>query len=372
MGITTRHPVFTLRTTLLCWGGVLGVVLAMPVSASALLNQQAWPGSLGNPNQAESAVLDDSVANPATAEPLTSLLGDELWLGFGLSTPRPSYQVQQPIFRAGADGDDTSLALTSLRPNLAWRVNEQWSLGAGLDIQRGEVRHYPSSSSAPDGEGRSAAESWQTGFNIGMSVALSGRTQLGWHYHSAIKHRFKDNATIDRNAEWGMEGTYLQGSTELTLPAVASLEFSHQADPRWTLLGQYRWFESSRMNEQYSGLDEAGNPVSGGGYRNSWALSLGSEYQFDPQWTLRGGLQYRQTPTPGYSSDSTRMALGAGYRSNDRFSVEMAYTHVLIQQQSLSMDQEPSLTGGLESALGLRGGGAGNSHIFGLGLRYAF
>ena len=310
---------------------------------------------------------------------LAQSVGDDFWLGFGLSTPLVSSAEAPHYAFLRSDGMDTSLHVTSLAPRFGWKINERWSVDAGLELQRGEA-HLSYSLSESDIANSSyvteerlsriRAESWESGFNLGMNLSLSEQTRLGWHYRSAVSHSFKGVATIVEPYNTGNSISQYEARADMNLPAVSSLAFSHQADPRWTLQGQYTWFEWSNFDGLHFSSDEAGDISHGMGYRDSWSLSLGSEFRYDPQWTLRGGVQYDQTPAPNVVGDSARLALGAAYRSNDRLSVEMAYTHVLIQQQSLAIDSAQSSTDPLGSSMMLRGNGTG--HVFGLGLRYAF
>jgi len=84
------------------------------------------------------------------------------------STPA-SLRYQAPYF--------SELKTINLNPTLAWRINEQFSLGVGLDVMWSELslkQFYPWSfvagdASAPDGQVRAKGDGFGFGGNIGLT-----------------------------------------------------------------------------------------------------------------------------------------------------------------------------------------------------------
>ena len=354
-----------------------GQTKPQPVATAAMSGMLALCLLSASPVMAAGLDLPDR-AHTDTILPL----GDKLWLGFGLSSPYigEAGNDAQAMAPGSLATPSASQGATSLSSTLGWQLSEQWSLGVGLDILHGEpaMSHAVTVPLAAEGASdaanelpRLSADNWETGYKLGMQFAPSVQTRLDWQYRSAMSRSLSGDEALSYPAGQGVKVDPYQSRTDLTLPAITSLGFTHQADPRWTLLGQYNWVEWSRLDEQNIALSDGSYTRIDQDYRDSWSLSLGSEFRYDPQWTLRGGLQYSQTPAPKLMGDSTRLALGAAYRSNERLSVEMAYTHVLIKQQSLAMDRD-YYQGLSDSDVSMRGRSSGNAHIFGLGLRYAF
>jgi long-subunit fatty acid transport protein len=297
------------------------------------------------------------------------LQADMLWKGFGLSTPLDRSELREPLFTQYDILGHADSAL-NLQPGLSLRLGEHWSLGAGLSLSQREegagLSYSQSDGLRPDYETHDQSRlGWDTGFRLGMNLSLNEQTSLGWQYRTSPTTRTESlfaTVGVDDNAP-----TYREPADPVS-PAIALFGFRHQAAARWTLLGQYSWVTSGVPEGAYASLDE-GNDINAKGDKNHWSLAFGSEYRYDPQWVLRGGLQYSQIPSLEQYNDSTRLELGAAYRGNDRLSVEMAYTHVMLKQQSLALDRDYQ---GTELGEMMSLPGRGNSHVFGLGLRLAF
>ena len=66
---------------------------------------------------------------------ITHQVNDQVWLGLGLTVP---YGLGTDFGRdwEGADRGNKSMILTfDINPNVAWKVNEKFSVGAGLSLQ---------------------------------------------------------------------------------------------------------------------------------------------------------------------------------------------------------------------------------------------
>ncbi len=67
---------------------------------------------------------------------------------------------------------------------------------------------------------------------------------------------------------------------------------AHELTPTLALLGHVAWFGWERFNEpRIKFADGSSDQVRPANYDNSWAVSLGAEYQLTETWTLRSGLQ---------------------------------------------------------------------------------
>lgn len=317
--------------------------------------------------------LSPAMANEGSASTPDYLRADILWKGFGLSTSLDRSEPREQLFTHYEILGNGATAL-NLQPGLSLRLGEHWSLGAGLSLsQREEGRMVSPGLSfseidglRPDYETHDRSRlAWDTGFRLGMNLSLNEQTSLGWQYRTSPTTR-TDSLFTSVDADENVP-TYREPVDPVS-PAIALFGFRHQAAERWTLLGQYSWVTSGVPEGAYASLGE-GDDINAKGDKNHWSLAFGSEYRYDPQWVLRGGLQYSQMPSLEQYNDSTRLEFGAAYRGNDRLSVEMAYTHVMLKQQSLALDRDYQGTE-LGETMSLPGGG--NSHVFGLGLRLAF
>ena len=309
---------------------------ALAACLGLVLSQPVWAGSLGD--WAMAAGLDSK---------LEVSLGEALWSGFSLS--RPLDTAASANLSSLTESHHRDWQYQDFKPSLSWQAGDSLRLAAGVDVLHAESR--------VDGElhasmAPASTDSWQSRYRLGLSYSPSEQTQLDWHYRAAPSTSHGGETALGADEAPLL---FVRDGQDL---ASTSLGFTHTAGERWTLLGQYTRFETAEFASKR--LDEQGDADEL--WRPSWSLTLGSEYRFDPQWSLRGGLQYSQDMRAELNGDTTRFALGAAYRSSNRLSVEMAYTHELIRQQSLSLNSDSVRIDKSDST----------GHRFGLGLRYAF
>ncbi|MCG5524969.1 outer membrane protein transport protein [Ectothiorhodospira haloalkaliphila] len=315
---------------------------------------------------------------------------DRTWFGFGLTAPFGLANHYDDDFFARYDSTETDLKVLNLQPSMAYRLTDRLAIGGGIDIQYADATLKnaipdPLNPGGPtletDGEQRLDADSWDYGFNLGLMWQATDTTRVGLHYRQGIKHTLDGKARV-RNPQGLVpqigEGFEEDGSADLHLPDMVALGLRQELNDRWTLMAQYKWFKWSNFDEIRVRFD----PDSGLGdnsveqnYKDSWALSVGAEYQLDDRWTLRGGLQYDRTPTQdGYRTtrtpdgDRTWYSFGASYEQGPNWGFDVAYTYIDISRESLELTRGQDVG----AAINLTGTTEGHVHILAAAVRYRF
>src|SRR5262249_49317700 len=122
-------------------------------------------------------------------------------------------------------------------------------------------------------------------------------------------------------------------SLKLKMPDTANVSIFHQFDNKWDLMAdlQYTGWSSIQQLQvvRSTGAVLSTTPEN---FRNTWRGSVGANYRYDNNWTLRGGVAYDQSPvndtdrTPRLpDSDRTWLAFGAQYKISPAWSIDLAY-----------------------------------------------
>jgi long-chain fatty acid transport protein len=105
-------------------------------------------------------------------------------------------------------------------------------------------------------------------------------------------------------------------------------------------------------------------------------VAVGAQYKLNEAWTVRSGFQYDETPTVnGFRStrtpDGDRYWLSAGlsYDVSDNFTVDVAYTHVFIDDADIDTRQPGALP---ILSTNTRAVSEGSVDIIAAALRYKF
>ena len=111
-------------------------------------------------------------------------------------------------------------------------------------------------------------------------------------------------------------------------------------------MAEYNWYGWSSFKEirvKRSGLPDQ---VVTQNYDDTFSVAVGAQYKLNEAWTVRSGFQYDETPTVnGFRSsrtpDGDRYWLSAGlsYDVSDNFTVDVAYTHVFIDDADIDTRQ---------------------------------
>ncbi|MGH8307938.1 MAG: OmpP1/FadL family transporter [Gammaproteobacteria bacterium] len=250
-------------------------------------------------------------------------LNDKLAFGIGLGVPfglTTSYNAQS-IFRYQAIY--TSVTVLNLNPTLAYKFNDNWSAGFGVDIQRMDVKltnavdygavcfnqlnpvNCTSMGLVPqghDGFFQGTASDTHTGFNFGV-LWQDDTTRVGFSYRSRIKHNLSGSASFtNAPAIFTSNGLFQnQGiSAQFTTPQIVSLSLYQQLTDQWSLMADWSytgWSSFQNLTIAFSNPNQPPVTVQEG-LSNSNRFAVGANYKFNDQWTFRGGVALDKSPLP--------------------------------------------------------------------------
>ncbi|HDO1375293.1 MULTISPECIES: outer membrane protein transport protein [Aeromonas] len=266
--------------------------------------------------------------------------GIGIFSNYGLSTE------YSKTFPAGAGAGDTELMTFNINPNIAYRINEHFSVGAGINAVYGaaELNRYagllgplnpPSQGGPLPTDTRLAhlkGDTWGFGWNVGTlyevnenhRFALTYRSQVDMSFDGDFQGLTSGNRTVD-------------GNLKLDLPAQAEFAGYHRLSPQFAVHYSVNWTDWSAFQE----LKATSGQCAGGvclqkdeKFKDSTRYSIGGTWYINPAWEARMGFAYDNTPIEAdYRSlsipDSDRIwySAGATYHINTDMSVDfgMAY-----------------------------------------------
>jgi long-chain fatty acid transport protein len=141
-------------------------------------------------------------------------------------------------------------------------------------------------------------------------------------------------------------------------------------------MAEYNWYGWSNFEEIRVKRPGTPDQVVGQNYEDTFSVAVGAQYKVNEAWTVRGGFQYDETPTVnGFRStrtpDGDRYWLSAGlsYDVSDNFTVDVAYTHVFIDDADINTRQPITFPG---LSTNTRAVSEGSVDIVAAALRYKF
>lgn len=332
-------------------------------------------------------------------------INEEISVGLGVFTPFGTETNYDENFVGGGFADETSLVSIELQPSVAYKIDDQLSIGGGIDIvyMQGTLSKYVDSIPGavnPAYEGfenhyEVSGDDWGFGWNLGLYYKLSEQTTLGFAYRSEIEME------LTGDSEFANDFSYFDGSTvqdlgsirpqaskvPLTTPQSATFSVTHQATDAlllqagatWTGWSSFEYFDviatentAGLVNHPTFGTIPSDGVVDvsdiselnglGEGYighivekwEDVWAGAIGATYQLNDKVALRAGYAYDQSPVSTEnrtarvpSSDRQWVTVGAQYVVNQELSFDFGAAYLFMNAMTLNevnrdLDDEPT------------------------------
>ncbi|MCL2915350.1 OmpP1/FadL family transporter [Shewanella corallii] len=238
---------------------------------------------------------------------------------------------------------NTEVTTINFNASVSARINEQWSVGAGLDIIHGEGVLTRGGQNVVDVE----ADGIGFGGIVGVTYELDANNRFG------LSYRFSPDMKVEGTLKKLANPTQpLADHEELTVPMADIAQFAgfHQLTEQFALSYTAQWTQWSNFDSvDLHGPDE---PLKVYQWKDSWFFSVGGTYTLNDQWTLRAGYAYDQGVVDDIQSisipDSDRqwVSVGATYHLTPKSSVDFGFAHVMGEETHLS---EQSLFGQLNA-----------------------
>jgi long-chain fatty acid transport protein len=293
------------------------------------------------------------------------VLGLGMYSDFGFKTDYPS------DFGALASADVSDIVAYYLTGSMGYKVSDQLSLGLGISVVHATAEL---SSSLPGSEVnlmQLEGDDTTFGWNVGALYEFSEATRIGLSYKSEVKLTFDGDIKSDFIPDWNAGG-----SADLDLPAIIELAGYHDINDQFAVHGSIQRTYWSSFEELAINVDNNGGsqvPVVIEDYQDVMRYSVGATYTLNPEWTLRAGVAYDETPSTDEHRtlrlpDSSRVlySVGATWNVNDKMNIDAGYQYVDGDTSSIDEPSNPLATTDTTFAA------TSTAHILSVGGSYKF
>ena len=314
-------------------------------------------------------------------------LGLSITAPFGLST---DWKPNSPVRYSATY---TEVLTATISPEMGSQITDHFALGAGLDFQYSRVKFNQmigvptlfsilgENPAIVDTFSNNKGSSWGLGFHVGvMSMFNDNHTRVGINYQSRVRHSFYGHSelkgklannfnlvdtTLPAAGVWKNNDLF---SDPIEFPDVVTLSGYQDINEQWALLGSvvytgWHVFKEIQLNNVPApnvgpALEEF--PVTQANINNrvpqnfddAWRVSVGANYHINPQWMVRVGGGYDQTPTNNTDRntrlpdvDRWALAVGGHYQMKPNLGFDFGYTHLFsASNPSLNYTQRLSET----------------------------
>jgi len=256
-------------------------------------------------------------------------IDQQLTVGFGAYSNFATTTEYDSEFAADIFSGTTKVRSINLQGSVAYRLNEQVSIGAGLDIilasgelyrefkMAGMDKTAPALDITADGIG--------FGWHMGVVYELDADNRFGLSYRYSPK--------IEADGDFTIQGVALNNDT-LNLPLPSMTEFSgfHQLTAQTAVHYSAQYIKWSNFDVLTT---DAVGQFKRYDWRNTWHLAVGTTHKINKKWTVRAGYMYDMGAVDQIKSiaipDSDRQWFSAGfsYTLASKNSVDFGLTYLM-------------------------------------------
>jgi long-chain fatty acid transport protein len=341
--------------------------------------------------------------------------------GLGISVPFGLKTEWDNGWLGRYQGVRSKVETINVNPALSWRVNDQFSVGVGVDYQQikatfTSAANYsgalataaqsaaaagliPAAAVAPfvgatpglDSGVSITGDDWAWGWNLGVMWNITPDMRIGAHYRSSIKYSVTGNvnfsnpslpalpptlAPIGAALAPAVNGVLASGGVkaDIELPSFTNVSIFAKLNPKWDIMADIQFTNWSTIENltfvRTSGALLQSTPEN---FKDVWRVSVGANYYLDDKWKLRGGLAYDQSPvrdaqrTPRLpDSDRYWVATGAQYAYSPQLKLDIGLAYLWIDNASSNQNagnqaQSGLIKGNYEANVWIVGGQASYS-----------
>ncbi|MEZ9230818.1 outer membrane protein transport protein [Vibrio amylolyticus] len=240
------------------------------------------------------------------------------------------------VFAPGADafGGTTNVSSMNLLFAGSYRINDQWSLGGGIDFVYGEGELKRDTTMNVIGGGGATADAnlmnvdasgWGVGFNLGAVYELNENNRFGLSYHYSPE--------IEASGTVSYGGQDNIGDLKMPLPSMAEFSGYHRIeDTKFAVHYSIQYISWSDFDAL---VTTNGTPIKDYKWKDTFHYSIGGTYYINQNWEARVGYMFdegvQDTLTSVSVPDSDRQwfSAGASYHFNADQTLDLGFTYLV-------------------------------------------
>lgn len=262
---------------------------------------------------------------------------DNMWIGLAMTVPFGMGTDYSENWALAGRGISAKVLTFDFNPNVAWKLSDTLSLGAGMSLQYASADLKLKKSLGQTGsatfDSEIDADSIAWGFNVGLMWSPLDNLRFGLSYRSRINHNADGDLTLDNPSEQlisSMMKTY-DATATLSTPAWAMATAAWDVNDLVSLYATFRWTDWSIFSELKINSDLPSEPIVNK-WQDTYLFSVGTDLRFTNWWTFRAGIGYETSPIDDPKTrtaiipDADRwwFALGSSFQATDNLQLDVS------------------------------------------------
>lgn len=256
-------------------------------------------------------------------------LTDSVWLGLAMTVPFGMGTEYKDDWAWGSRGISAEVLTFDFNPNVAWKISDKLSLGAGMSIQYAsadlKLSMNPQNPGAMTSEVDADSLAW--GFNVGLMWSPLENLRFGLSYRSRINHNADGDLEIRRD---GYLLPLMDATATISTPAWAMATAAWDVNDLLSLYATFRWTDWSSFKELT--IESVQSNTIHNEWQDTYLVSVGADLRFTNWWTFRAGIGYETSAVddPKYrtaiipDADRLWLALGSSFKATENMQIDVS------------------------------------------------
>ena len=284
-------------------------------------------------------------------------INDNIDFGIGVNAPFGLKTEYDKDWLGRFQGIKSELKTININPALAFKVNDQLSLGFGVSAMyiKAELTNAVNFGAFGEGSAKVKGDDWGFGFNLGAIYQATQDTRFGIAYRSKVEQHLDGDVKFKRPA--GLPAPFVAATAngdvkaDVSLPGNLSISAFSRLNDTWDLMADVTWTRWSQF-ERLAVYRNNGTILTQTeeNWDNTMRYSIGANYHYNDAIILRAGLAYdeeaisdrfRTVRIPG--NDRKWLSLGAGWQATPSTKLDVGYAHLFVSNTDIDDNQSVAI-----------------------------
>ncbi len=200
--------------------------------------------------------------------------------------------------------NDIDLAVAQINPSIAYKLDDQWSFGAGIQMSWASLEQTMGAGNVSVEE----SSDWAFGYNFGVMYRHSDNLDFGLSYRSKVEHGFDTDITSN-----GQKLSTV--AADIDVPALIDFSMRYGVNTDLNLLATVQFHRWSDWDQTVFNVGGLPNPVSiQRDWDDVWHFAFGTDYRLNDDWRLKAGISYETSPQDDPTMQWVDLPVGEQWR----------------------------------------------------------